>query len=85
MGKQEVVDENHPRYGQVGEYDKRWLIPGSNPGLYCHTVKFNDGKTEQFLAYQIAPPEIPLFKGTRKELNNLTQSQSTKQESENKE
>lgn len=72
MGKQEVVDENHPRYGQIGEYDKQWIIPGGKSELHCHTVKFDDGRTEQFLSYQIAPPEMPLFRGTRKNLDKLT-------------
>lgn len=72
MSKQEVIDENHSRFGQVGEYDKQWIIPGSSPELYCHTIKFDDGKTEQFLSYQIAPPEMPLFNGTRKKLEQLT-------------
>jgi len=60
--KQKVIDEFHPRFGQVGQYDKRWLMPGSKPDLYCHTVKFDDGKTEQFLAYQIEPFKLTAHK-----------------------
>jgi hypothetical protein len=48
-----IVDEDHPRFNQVGIYDRRWLIPTSNPELHCHTITFEDGATEQFLAYQI--------------------------------
>ena len=53
-----IIDEDHPRFGQTGVYDRRWLIPGSKPELYCHTIKFEDGKTDQFLAYQIIKTSI---------------------------
>jgi len=55
MDKQKIVDEDHPRFNQVGEYDKQWTIPGSKPELHCYTIKFDDGETEQFLSYQISP------------------------------
>lgn len=51
--KYKIVDEDHPRFNQVGEYDKTWIIPNSKPDLRCHTIKFEDGKTEQFLSYQV--------------------------------
>jgi hypothetical protein len=50
MNLQKVIDEEHPRFGQVGEYDRQWVIPGSKPDLHCHTVKFEGGETEQFLS-----------------------------------
>jgi hypothetical protein len=58
MNLQKVIDEEHPRFGQVGEYDRQWVIPGSKPDLHCHTVKFEGGETEQFLSYQIEPASL---------------------------
>lgn len=78
MSKQKVVDEHHPRYGEIGEYDKQWVVPGSKPELHCHTVKFDDGTTGQFLSYQIEPVEkykLPGHDEIMEKLDKLTPPQ----------
>lgn len=53
MNKRTVItDEAHDRYNQVGDRTKSAIIPNTSPSLAIHTIKFDDGSSEQFLAYQ---------------------------------
>lgn len=75
MSRQKIIDEEHPRYGEIGTFDKTWVIPNSKPDLHCHTITFEDGKTEQFLSYQIESVkeyELPNHDETMSSLDKLT-------------
>jgi hypothetical protein len=47
INRQKVVDDSHDRFGQIGVYDRKWIIPGNElekaleyilPDMPCHNA-----------------------------------------------
>ena len=47
-----IVDEDHPRFSEIGLLVSEGVIPGSNPPLKMYTFEFADAEKEYLMAYQ---------------------------------
>ena len=50
--KYKIVDEDHPRFGQIGKGIAISIVTTSNPPLTQYYLEFEDGR-EKFLSYQV--------------------------------